>query len=156
MLSDFSLKQGDTAYIAEYVLPVIPDNKTLDTAAIMFRYGLRGGSTAYQVSGEVVDSSTGTVSASFHPAVAGTYNCEFVVTWADSSVSIYPREDYLITEVWKPLSSSGAPADIPVGTPPSTPTATGYPGQAVATDEYLYVCVGVNQWVRFAADSTWS
>ena len=155
MPSDYDVRRGDTAYAVEYTLPCLPTGKSLATASVHFRYGLMGGDSYYIVTGSVLDADAHTVMAECAPAEAGTYNTEFVITWADLTTSIYPREDYLVLEVGAPLLPATSPADVQIGTAPASPTATGVAGQMVADSGFLYVCVATDTWIRFAADDTW-
>lgn len=103
----FDVKQGSTR---PYLRMTLEENgvavNLTGITSVVFRMRITG-ATAYKVNAAavVVDALNGVVEYRWMAAntdTAGTYNGEFVVTFADASVGIWPSNGYITVEVWAP------------------------------------------------------
>lgn len=99
-MADWYKKTGDTSFPFRCQLSWEGGYADLATASVKLRYKLHErGSTAAEIEATVEDASERIVYALFEPGVPGTYHVEWEITWADTTTTTFPDDEYLIIEV---------------------------------------------------------
>lgn len=96
MASTFTMKAGDTSPILEEIL-LNPDGTSVQLAGAAVRLNAFNpyGEIVINETVTIVDATAGEVSYEFDGTLAaGTYQYEFIVTYADSSIETFPNEGF--------------------------------------------------------------
>lgn len=103
-LADIFIRQGDDRpYVRRVLFDVNGGALDLTSATVMFRMRHQMQPTIVVAAGAVVlDAANGIVEYRWAPtdsAIAGYYNGEFVVTFADTTTESHPNDHFLIVSV---------------------------------------------------------
>jgi hypothetical protein len=96
-MQKFTIKRGDTSPALRYAL--LPESVSLVAATVRFQMRLRGGATVIDRPAEIQSAFQPAVVAhawaSGETDIAGRYEAEFRVTYADGAIETFPNHGFI-------------------------------------------------------------